>query len=332
MAKSIYSSDIEVTVAAIDEHSPRATICAPLMQNDQSLSVLYLDVPIGSPWEASAEELLALVCALTPRVSSHLARLSGLDQIVRRQGLDQELALAHAIQLRFAPTTEENLGRVSVGLVYKPVLWVGGDYCDIWSLDDGRVAFVMAEIRTTGIAAALLMPELRAVVRTSMRFDPHPAKVLEQVRSYIEQDEKKMAVGITAGVLDADSQQLELVVADGPVGILEHGGKIRFLGEGRSGGPEEDAVRAEVLSRPLSPGDRFVVCSDGAVNAKGRDGAAFGLNGVAHVIMSYGTRPVRKLPHAIHEAINMHTQAMAPQADVTILAVEMTPGALVKQT
>lgn len=70
MTKSIFSCDTQVTVSLINEFSPRAIMCAFLGAVDQSVDLLYMDVPIDDRHKPSAEEMFAFVQAVA-RLISH---------------------------------------------------------------------------------------------------------------------------------------------------------------------------------------------------------------------------------------------------------------------
>lgn len=70
MAKSIYSSDFEITFTAVDEHTPRAVMCAPLGDITEGGDLLYLDVPIDETIKTTPEEMFEFVQAVSRQVIS----------------------------------------------------------------------------------------------------------------------------------------------------------------------------------------------------------------------------------------------------------------------
>jgi len=69
MTKSIFSCDTQVTLSLIDEHSPRALICASLGTTGQAVDLLYVDVPIDDRSRPSAEEVFAFIQAVAQLIS-----------------------------------------------------------------------------------------------------------------------------------------------------------------------------------------------------------------------------------------------------------------------
>ncbi len=64
MTKSIFSCDTEVTLSVIDEHSPQALMCACLNTGDDTVDLLYADVPIDERRQPGPEEMFAFVQAV----------------------------------------------------------------------------------------------------------------------------------------------------------------------------------------------------------------------------------------------------------------------------
>jgi hypothetical protein len=70
MTKSIFSCDTQVTTSVIDEHSPRALMCAPIHFGKDTVELLYADVPIDDRLAYSPEEMFAFVQAVVQHVSA----------------------------------------------------------------------------------------------------------------------------------------------------------------------------------------------------------------------------------------------------------------------
>jgi hypothetical protein len=79
MTKSIFSCDTQVTISLIDEHSPRALMCAPLGSRKDVVDLLYVDVPIDDSMAHGPEEMFAFVQAVAQQATSVAARLVAAD-------------------------------------------------------------------------------------------------------------------------------------------------------------------------------------------------------------------------------------------------------------
>jgi len=79
----------------------------------------------------------------------------------------QDLDLATQIQARLLPPTSVSLEHWDARYRYQPVSAVGGDYCELTALDNGRsLFFAVGDVAGKGVAASLLMTHLTAIFRS----------------------------------------------------------------------------------------------------------------------------------------------------------------------
>jgi len=80
----------------------------------------------------------------------------------------QELEIAKQVQMRLFPQRLPAISGLDYAGLCMQARSVGGDYYDFLDLGQGRIAFVLADIAGKGIAAALLMANLQANMRSQM--------------------------------------------------------------------------------------------------------------------------------------------------------------------
>ena len=78
----------------------------------------------------------------------------------------QEIAIAKQVQARLFPQSQPPLNTLEYAGLCIQARKVGGDYYDFLSLGGGRLGFVIGDISGKGIAAALLMANLQANLRS----------------------------------------------------------------------------------------------------------------------------------------------------------------------
>jgi hypothetical protein len=223
MAKSIYSSDVEVTITVVDEHSPRAVICAPLGDAAETVDLLYLDIPIGGSMRVSPEETFAFVGMVAAEVASVRKSLTPLHLKAERTTLDHELSLAQQIQARLTPVVPKDLSGFEAAVQYKPVIWVGGDYSDLWKLEDGRLALAVGHISSRGLQAAMAIAELRTLLRTTTFYSSEPADAVRHVNSHLLGSSLEgISAPLFLGFFDGPSATIKYVNAGHPAPFIVH--------------------------------------------------------------------------------------------------------------
>ena len=83
-----------------------------------------------------------------------------------------ELAIAREVQIRLFPQSRPALRSLDYAGVCVPARAVGGDYYDFLSLGPDRLGLVVGDVMGKGMAAALLMANLQANVRSRAAFAP----------------------------------------------------------------------------------------------------------------------------------------------------------------
>lgn len=143
---------------------------------------------------------------------------------------------------------------------------VGGDWYDVFTLPDERVAISVGDVSGHGLRAATIMASARLAIRTAARISPDPAHVLGHVNRVLCADEPDTIVTTVYGVLDRTSGTLRYAIAGHPPPIVfEPGGELEFLeGAGLVLGIDAQA-QYEAYERRLAPGTRAVFYTDGIV-------------------------------------------------------------------
>ena len=94
----------------------------------------------------------------------------------------QELEIARMVQARLFPQTLSPFGTLEYAGVCVQARQVGGDYYDFLNLGQERLGLVVGDIAGKGIAAALLMANLQANLRSQCAIAlEHPQRFLESV-------------------------------------------------------------------------------------------------------------------------------------------------------
>ncbi|HKF22949.1 MAG TPA: SpoIIE family protein phosphatase [Candidatus Angelobacter sp.] len=109
-------------------------------------------------------------------------RRAALEKLESERRAARELEIAKEVQLRLFPQTLPSLETLEYAGICIQARQVGGDYYDFLSLGQGRLGLVLGDISGKGIAAALLMANLQANLRTqyAMALD-EPQRFLQSV-------------------------------------------------------------------------------------------------------------------------------------------------------
>jgi sigma-B regulation protein RsbU (phosphoserine phosphatase) len=107
---------------------------------------------------------------------------------------------------------------------------VGGDWYDYIPLSGGRWGIVLADVSGKGMPAALLMSQVRGMVRSLAPLAAGPSEVLDRVnRMLLDDSGTGRYVTMIYGVLDPEQRTLTFSSAGHPWPLLFHGTDVRPL-------------------------------------------------------------------------------------------------------
>jgi len=309
-------ADLMLTLAS--PQRPRTVICAPILAEPESVEALYLDMPA----EAAEEGVLAFT-----RAAARLARLLRTnltlsDEKRVREALEQEFARAQKIQQSLLPRRADCPPCVDVSWFYEPMSWVGGDYCDVWTLADGRLAFAVGDVSGHGLDAAMVMATVHAAMRAFAACGQTPAAVMEGVNRYLGAHlPGGMFMTMLLGFYQPGDGRIEYVRAGhNPPLIVSPAGRIRPLESGQLMlGVEtvsylEDAVH-------LPPGHALLAFTDGVVEGSSPDGEQFGGRRLHEAARSVQITSSQDLVAAVVAAAADFRHPLRAQDDVTVFAL-----------
>ncbi|MEM7468175.1 MAG: SpoIIE family protein phosphatase [Pseudomonadota bacterium] len=210
--------------------------------------------------------------------------------------LHQDLAAAAAIQRGLLPKSMPDVIGVNSKYVYLPCDELGGDFLNVFKLNDTSIGFYMLDVSGHGVPAALLSVSIghllspfaeASIVRRQMEESRNglitPQKIAAELNKQIDWDHGVLQlVTMLAGTIDRETCCLRLCSAGHPPCIIvKSDGHFRKIeGEGIPLGVSSDASYSDV-ELTLDIGDKLILYSDGVTEAKDSNGVEFGLERLA---------------------------------------------------
>jgi phosphoserine phosphatase RsbU/P len=209
---------------------------------------------------------------------------------------DEELQRAREIQESLLPKEIPQLAGFEVASAWQPARAVGGDYFDVLKLGESRLAVCIADVSGKGVPAALLMANVQASLRASIRDLDSPARVCTIINGMLcESIAADKFVTFFCGVLDAGTRTFRYCNAGHPYPLLVSGGVVRTLDQGGAVLGVLPAWTYRDWSVDLSSGDRLLLFTDGITEAEGPHGEEFGMARVAVFAEAHAANSAAKI-------------------------------------
>ena len=319
MARSGPSSDRQLVLTITDEVTPHIVFSAPINEIEGTLDVLYLDMLDNKP----PREMFDFVEAMAHQISSVQKSLISSEVKAKRRILDEQLALARDIQSNLIPSELHHGFDVDVAVCYEPAMWVGGDYFDVWSLADGRIAFTVADVSGKGLPAAMIMSNLQAALRTTMAFCTELSTAVEYVNRHLCQSLcDDMFVTLFIGLFDPSTNKLSYVNAGHilPL-IMSPSEKAQPLGKATNLPLGIFKKTYEMCVTTISPDTSLLVVTDGITEAGSPDGELFKMDGLAKLMTDLESYSAQELVQTVIRGVADFRKTVPQQDDITVLAL-----------
>ena len=319
MASNVRLGGEQLGLTVVDDGRPRAVYCAPITGGDDWTDLLYLEAPP----ERRDAITLDFVRAVARQVGFAARSILGLEHAAQIRQIDQQLAMAREIQDRLVPKQLDLSPAVDLALTYEPAFWVGGDYCDVWSLADGRIAFAVCDVMGKGLPAALVMTNLQAALRTAVSFRPEPAEVASSVSRHLKRHlSGQTFVTMVLGFLDPVTGRLEYLNAGHVLPLLvRSSGPPSEFGEPKN--PPLGLLEATYVSDTvtLEPGTGLVVMTDGVTESRSPEGEMLGPAGVLRALDGASFASSEDLVRVVTGAASEFRGQLPAHDDLTVLAL-----------
>jgi len=125
------------------------------------------------------------------------------EQLIEKERLERELQVAADIQLSILPTVLPSPPSCDFGARISPARQVGGDFYDVFRVDENKVAVLIGDVTDKGVPAAIFMARSHALIVAESDTNKDPEQVMKKVNGHITKLEKTTQfVTVTYGILD----------------------------------------------------------------------------------------------------------------------------------
>ena len=281
-----------------------------------------------------ATELLSRLHA-GERILSMQAELRRRNADLERihAALHRDLAEARRLQLSLAPEHEVPLGPADLVFLLRPSGLLGGDLVGWFPVAPGRILLYALDVSGHGVAAALMIARLSALLATRSRDQniafqngrplPVETMVARLNRILLSDQTGDLYLTLLCAELDLATGQIRLVQAGHPHPLLlRRDGSVLPLGAGGLPvGLVPDPGHSAITLR-LCPGDRLFIGSDGLIECPSAAQADLGDDGLIRLLQGQGQRRGKALADGVIDALTTHAGTADFPDDVSAIVID----------
>jgi serine phosphatase RsbU (regulator of sigma subunit)/anti-sigma regulatory factor (Ser/Thr protein kinase) len=238
-------------------------LLVPLMASGAVIGIMsFVDQP-GRAFERDDESLALEVASRTAVALSNANRFQ------------REHVVAEVLQRAVLPDSLPTVGGLHFDAEYRAGAagtYVGGDWYDVFSLDDQTIFFSVGDVMGKGAPAAALMGQVRSAIRAYAVAGQSPSEVLSSLDVLFDSLVEDRVVTVVVGSVNPTTGATTLANAGHPPPLV-----VRADGTSAFSSTRDSLLIAAGLggsSRPsqeyaLTPGDSLIMYSDGLIERRG---------------------------------------------------------------
>ncbi len=310
--------------------SIESIICLPIKTAEKCHGVLMIinKVGAGEYDEEDRESLEMFLNFVAVAIDNAIL----LKDKLKQQKVAQEMVIAKQIQETILPQDVDAITGAEIGAVYYPAREVGGDFYNIFKLDDERFMVVIGDVSNKGVPAALVMSAASGIISSLLSTNPNitVSELVECLNNLLANEiikDREMFVTLFFGRFDLESSCLTYCNGGHLPGLLWDAEKQKIC-ELAEGGPivgQFAEIPFKQGHRHLGSGDRLLLFTDGLTEAADVDNNLFSFERVGQVFTTEIELPPKEFCMKVKQTVDRFAEGAPEETrdDFTVLQIKV---------
>ena len=305
----------------------RCLLTIPLIGYDESLVGVLQVLNKADGIFDDQDERIATALAAQCAVALQRARM--IEDLLAKEKMERELALARDIQMRVLPRVVPEVAGYDTAGWFRPADQTGGDIFDVIGVEQDKLLLLLGDATGHGIGPALSVTQVRAMLRMCARLGAGLDNAFQQINEQLSDDlASNRFVTAFLGLLDATEHRV----------TYHAGGQGPLLHFHAATGQTESLTSSTMplgmmsglsLKQPapiaLAPGDILGLMTDGIFEYENPAEEQFGEERVGALLREHQNEPMSRLIELMFQEIEKFAGDAPQLDDMTILLLRREP-------
>lgn len=256
------------------------------------------------------------------------ARREAQETARRMHERDVEMAMAQRVQRHLYPGRCPAVPGLDLAGAVVPAAATCGDYYDVLVRPDGSVLVAVGDVSGHGLGPALVMAEVRTIVRAMVDAGLGPVEVLRHVDAVLAREhDGELFVTLLLVVVAPWTRRLTYANAGHVPGlVVDARGAVtaRMAATGPPLGLGEGRLYHAKDAGTLETGDVLTIVTDGATESPGPEDEPFDEGGVVEVVRRRLDASAEEIVTELRSAIHTYSNGRCSRDDVTLVVAKAT--------
>ncbi len=251
-------------------------------------------------------------------------------QIIKAQHNQLELELAHARETQkiLFPSKLPSFPNIQLARKYVPMEQIGGDFYDVFPVEDGQLGIMVGDVTGHGIPAALLSFMVSGTFKNNARGWSSTQGVLDMTNGFLEGKMPSAAFAtMFYGIYDHEQKSLLFTNASHPPGLVIRPSTQEIFSLKSHGLPvgvfpnSITTYKEEVFT--MKPGDKLLLYTDAIFEIKNEEKKMWGANQLEAFLKEHHEEPIETMLDMIYEFGLSYSHTKSFNDDVTMLGMQI---------
>ncbi|ABL00263.1 sodium:solute symporter family transporter [Pelobacter propionicus] len=269
-------------------------------------------------------QTVTIACEIQAKEKERNQKEQALLQNAR---IRRDMEIAQQIQISLLPEHPPHLFGVDMAGRCVSATHVGGDYYDFFLRDEHTVDLLIADVSGHSVGAALIMAEVRTLLRPHVNTAQNASSILKLLNSQLYDDLTRAELFITMFYAKYNSATGRLSYANAghnrPLVCRERvEACIELDAEGLIIGVKPSVIFEE-RSTELLKGDVLLFYTDGLTEATNAEGASFGVERTCSHLKAVRNLPSQDILDSFYSAVTEFTGLDTFQDDISLVVIKI---------
>ncbi len=301
----------------------RSLLCLPIRNKaGETIGVLQLLNKKTGPFSRADENMLE---AISDHVALALENAQLHREMVHKQRMERDLALARSIQMGLLPEAPPKLPGFDIAVSNRMSLEAGGDYYDFIQLAPDTMLAVVADVEGKGVGSAMVMANLQATLHALIAHLHSLERLVESLNDMMLADTRgQKYMTMFVALLDQPRRTLHYVNAGHvPPAVVRANGTVDYLREGGMVVGMFPSVKFDRGHVRMEPGDIFVACTDGITEAMNAQDDEFGSQRLIDLVARERSLPAAEIVQSVLTEVDHFSRGGTHEDDRVILIMKV---------
>lgn len=263
-----------------------------------------------------------LLGAIARQVQAAIENDRANKEALENETMRRELEVAAEIQKRILPINLPAIDGYDIAGINIPSKGVSGDYYNVFKLDNGRYALILADVTGKGMPASLLVSTLDASLRSYLDFHIPLSEMAVKMNTIIyKSSTADKFITFLIAVLNPENGEIDIINAGhNPALVLRKNNQIEKLDAGGVAfGMFDMGLPFDSQKLVLEKGERLFIFSDGIPEAMDKDEEEYTDEKLEEFFVTEKPDKANDFIDSIVSDVRLHTKGEIQSDDITAL-------------